>query len=207
MDSCHNAGMNKVIILTGSAGSGKDTVAQALKNHFEKMEEAKFSAALKDLVCDMFIWDRNRIDSDLEYKQEIARWPGGGAVSNTSAGPRTRRELLQLVGTDMVRDMIDKDFWVKRTLLQMRMESHPDSRWVVSDCRFWNEYEALKRSFNECFVLRLHRMGHTIEESSHPSEQEWKEIPADAEIEVWSGDISRLTEGSISLVKYFLEDE
>jgi len=62
------------------------------------------------------------------------------------------RRLLQIIGTEAGRNIIDYDLWVTRFLQDMRIvqESRrflnlPSQAFVLDDCRFPNEHRALRR--------------------------------------------------------------
>ena len=61
------------------------------------------------------------------------------------------RKLMQVLGTDVGRDMIDPDIWVKRFSDDMKIVfgtakklGLPTPRFVMDDCRFPNEHKVLK---------------------------------------------------------------
>ena len=191
--------MRRAVILTGAAGSGKDTVAEAIFDEWPwSVQEGKFSAAIKDMACDLFAWDREEIDTNFQYKESIAVWPDGTPQTRHN---HTRRELLQTIGTDVFRDMFDEDFWVRKLVNEIESQP-PEDPWVISDCRFINEFEALKELFDETLVIQLRRIGSTP--GGHASEREWMQIPADVTIEAASGDTDLIEEVALHHVRRFL---
>jgi len=65
---------------------------------------------------------------------------------------RKDRRLLQVIGTDAGRDMIDPDIWVNRFEEDMRMVQITSARlgiplpkFVMDDCRFTNEHKILQK--------------------------------------------------------------
>lgn len=201
-DSCHTEDeMRTAIILTGAAGSGKDTVANAIYDRYPgQCFEGKFSAAIKDVACGLFEWDRDEIDFNLEYKEGVATWPDGTPQTRHS---HTRRQILQILGTEMFRDTFDEDFWVRKLVNEIK-ESYPEDPWVISDCRFLNEFEALKEVFDQTLVIQLRRKGGPARRHNHSSELEWMQIPADVTIEADSGDTELLEDVAIRYVEEFL---
>ncbi len=120
--------MIKVIGIMGAAGSGKDTVAGVLvENHgFKKLSFAK---TLKDIASVAFNWDRSLLEGDTP---ESRVWretldPFWGV---------TPRSALQKIGTEMFRENISPDFWIKRMHQDVMSSECPV---VISDCRFENE--------------------------------------------------------------------
>jgi hypothetical protein len=60
-------------------------------------------------------------------------------ISNQEGEPMTNREFLQILGTEIGRN-IDKDIWVK----SLFREYNKDLDWIIPDVRFVNEAEAIK---------------------------------------------------------------
>lgn len=111
------------IAFVGKAGAGKSTAA-ALLTEFG-YQTISFAAALKD--CAAMLW---------------------------GADARTDRSKLQPLGTEVAR-LIDEDVWVNLLLKKLRAKFTPTSVnghtvWACDDCRFENEWYALKA---EGFVM------------------------------------------------------
>jgi len=199
--------MERVVILTGAAGSGKDTAAEAICEGVLNAWEAKFSAPLKDLCCDLFGWDRERIDDDLGYKQSLAQYPDGRTVKYGQEGlPWTKRQLMQLVGTEMFRDMVHEDIWARMLIRNLEKDNCPGDTWVISDCRFSNEYEVLKEAFDEVLVVQLQRQDSPTAGDGHSSEQGWQTIPADVTIFAHNGALDQIREEAVAAVRTFTGD-
>lgn len=87
-------------------------------------------------------------------------------ASGEPYGGATPRYLMQMIGTEWGRNLIDPDIWVKAWLRKVEAIAGPV---VVDDCRFPNE-EAAIRSIGGTLV-RITRPGQpTIKTSSHESE-------------------------------------
>jgi hypothetical protein len=193
------------IILTGAAGSGKDTAADAIEDTFDNVWRASFASPLKEMACNVFWWDEMLLN-ELEYKQEVALWPDGSpqSVDPVTGRARTRREILQLLGTDVFRNMVDKEFWVNQLIQGIKADNEPNDVWVVTDCRFQNEFDALSEAFTHLLVIRLVRTDHEIPTSGHASEVDWRSIPADVVIEAKTGELDVLREATIAAANDFL---
>lgn len=72
------------------------------------------------------------------------------AFTIPSEGPKYR-ERLQWLGTDGIRKQIDDKVWIN--LLLNRVNSEPETSWVVDDVRFVNEYQMLVNTFIPMIVL------------------------------------------------------
>lgn len=166
-----------VLAFVGPAGAGKDTAARFVMTEHPMAYNLKFAGKLKDMTCMLFGWDRKRLDEDLDYKESEAFWPDGSPVSTHPGGKmsrlhgkvRTRREILQLIGTDLFRHELDKNIW-----LHAAAGSIPAGvpLVVATDIRFDNELEFLKDRGHKVYCVRLGRLGATqgTEASGHVSE-------------------------------------
>jgi hypothetical protein len=92
----------------GAVGSGKDTIADFLTNHgFERLSFAK---KVKDVAHVVFGWDRDMLEG---RTTESRAW-------RETVDPRwgiSPRSALQKIGTEMFREHICDDVWVKALLL------------------------------------------------------------------------------------------
>ena len=80
------------------------------------------------------------------------------------AGYLTARELMQIFGTDIMRNMFSQDIWVNSTL-SVIMESTAMLH-IIQDVRFVSEVDGILGLPNG-YVIRLNRKPH---QDSHPSE-------------------------------------
>ena len=80
------------------------------------------------------------------------------------------RELLQKIGTDALRDNLHQDVWVNALMV----DYNPTLNWVITDTRFPNEAEAIKKAGG--IIIRIERPG-IKPVNPHPSEtslENWK---------------------------------
>lgn len=149
----------KLIGLVGLAGSGKDTVADLLKD--QGWEKFAFANALKDMCIDYL-----GLSKDDVYTQE-------GKMKFNEFWGMTNREILQKVGTDCFRNMFHKDTWVKIAELKIKKLLQQGKRIIVSDCRFDNEAELIEKFGG--IVMQVQRNNNddnlTDSEKMHISEQ------------------------------------
>jgi hypothetical protein len=127
-DNHHKERMTVLIGLIGLKQSGKDTFADYLvdKHHFQKLA---FAEPVKKLCHTMFLLSEEQLNDPVLKEQVDPRW---------GLSPR---QMMQKVGTDMVRQMWDDDFWVKH--MDMRLRKIVD-KVVVSDVRFPNEAQWIR---------------------------------------------------------------
>ena len=138
----------KLILISGKAGHGKDTLAKHLKLIYETTEKKVLITHYGDLlkyICKQFFgWDGNKDEKG--------------------------RTLLQYVGTDVIRKQ-KPDYWVQ--FVADMLTFFPD-QWdyvIIPDVRFPNEIEGLA-GFNP-YHIRIVRPGFnmlTEEQQKHPSE-------------------------------------
>lgn len=113
----------KLIGIAGPARAGKDTVADVLVRNFW-FKKYSFAEPIRKAAKDILMLSEFYIEK-------------GGKESNLSWVDTSYREFAQKLGTDFVRDMVDKDFWIKRAK-QWINTAHPDLL-VIPDVRFENE--------------------------------------------------------------------
>ena len=135
----------RVIGLHGYARSGKDTVAEFLKPHgyqrlafADRLRECMY--ALDPIVgCDT----HGRLWRLQEVVDEVG-WDEAKGVTLSEEGPEIRR-LLQVFGTEVGRQLIKDSLWVDIVLKQIQGRDIVGHRFVITDVRFPNELEALRK--------------------------------------------------------------
>lgn len=130
-----------IIGICGFIGSGKDTIADYLVNVHEFRRDS-FAATLKDAVSAVFGWDRELLEGRTrqarEWREQVDPWWAEAlAIPNL-----TPRWVLQFWGTDVLRNHFHTDIWIAS--LENKLRSSRD-HVVISDCRFPNEIEAIRR--------------------------------------------------------------
>lgn len=134
------------IAFSGKMKSGKDFAAKYLK---DMCPEYNFKImALADSI------------------KELALNEFGVTKDNHPKG----REILQYIGTELGRNLVDEDIWIKRLLAKIDSNDNV----LVTDVRFPNEVEALQKAgFNivriEADRIQRKKRGKLINQD-HPSE-------------------------------------
>ena len=151
----------RVILISGKARHGKDTVAGYMRDYLHyRLEKSVLIAHYADLVkyvCRTFF-----------------EWDG--------AKDKHGRTLLQSIGTDIVRKQ-DPDFWAR--FLSEILSFFPD-QWdyvIIPDTRFNNEIECLKNAGFPVIHMRVDRPcfdnGLTEEQKRHISETALDDVKPD----------------------------
>ncbi len=138
-----------IIGVVGFIGSGKGTVADILvqKHNFTKLS---FADTVKDATAAIFGWPRHLLEGETaesrSWREEKDEW-----WSEKTGKHITPRNMLQLMGTEVGRDMIDPNIWVYS--LERRLELYPNV--VIADVRFPNEIKFIQDKGG--FVIRVKR--------------------------------------------------
>ena len=155
----------------GKAGSGKDEACKILVEEYG-YEQRAFADPMReimrrlnpivsrDIMLNQLRWN------DFEYDEAKATNFGEG------------RRLMQVLGTEIGRDMFGENFWVDLSL----NDANDFTCW--SDVRFFNEADAMSE-IPHGYVVRIERpdAGLDGDNSEHASEVEMDEILADFIIE------------------------
>lgn len=193
-----------IIAISGKKGSGKDTVAKMIMEMTsQKWENVKFADTLKDMVCLLIGCTREQLE-DPKFKEtplgpewdRLVETSSYGApdriypvgyegmthIAHTRKESLTPRLILQLLGTEGVRNVIHPNAWVNATMdkyhlvlktdpekdndgISITYKDFPD--WLITDMRFPNELQAIEDK--KGITLRVNRFQLTLEDN-HPSE-------------------------------------
>lgn len=141
-----------VIGLAGYKGVGKTTVANALVKHFGFTNLA-FADPLKEMICGLL-------------GVPVKEWD---AIKDKPIDPGnvefTPRDLATGIGTDLVRNQLQGDFWIWH--LRCRAGARATRPLVISDVRYDDEARAVRKMGGK--VIQLDREGVT-RSSDHTSE-------------------------------------
>ena len=142
-----------IVGLSGKARSGKGAVASRLTG-MHGFVEAAFADKLKSCCKAIFRLTDNQLYGDAKDIED-------------SFWEDTPRNILQKVGTECLRMGYRGDVWIKA--LEREIHANPGVNFVVSDCRFPNELEAIKAWGGK--LVRIERPGGPqIETGQHASE-------------------------------------
>ncbi len=161
--------MRPNIALVGRAGAGKSTIAAFLTNVLNGYGYRRHSWAAPVRAIFAMAYGDDVLDPGFYPHVKESRFAVTGPT-----GPeyRTGRELLQRIGTEAIRENVDRDFWIKAGI---RSLAGPGP-FVNDDTRFPNEAAALERM--GWWVVRVERPG-LGDTGGHPSETEQAGIEVD----------------------------
>lgn len=164
----------EIIGLSGYARSGKDEAAKILVEEFgftrvafaDKLREVLY--ALDPIVAPSK--ERYFVGSKVVVTlQEVIDVYGWDKYKESEYGPEIRR-LLQRLGTEAGRQALWDTIWIDATLTGF----DADAKVVVSDARFFNEFDAIRERGGEIWRIEREGVGPT---NNHPSETEAVDYP------------------------------
>lgn len=125
----------KIFIMCGKARVGKDTSAEIIKEIYEekglKVINLQYSSYMK------------------EYAKKITDWDGSEETKP--------REFLQFLGTEVIRNEIDEEFFIKKIIDDIKVYSYFFDIITISDARFKIEIEKIKEQFDNVLSFHLTR--------------------------------------------------
>jgi len=133
--------MAKLIGISGSIGSGKDTAADYLCN-FHGFKRDSFASTLKDAISNIFGWNREwlegRTKTSREWREKVDEW----WAARLNIPHLTPRWVLQNWGTEVCRLGFHDDIWIASLENKLRQT---DEDIVISDVRFPNEIKSIEK--------------------------------------------------------------
>ena len=175
-----------IIGICGLIGSGKGTVADILVE--QGFKKVSFADKLKDGVSTIFGWDRAMLEGDTDESRQW-REQRDDFWSNETKMEVTPRLVLQLFGTDCMRNGFDDGIWV--STIKKKLLENPTIDYVVPDVRFANEVDMIrdiggevwevKRGPDPQWLIEYESTG--VEPTVHASEWKWIKSKKDLVIE------------------------
>jgi len=155
--------MTKIIGFHGIAGAGKDTAAFAIKELEPSTDIFAFAGPLKEACKILFNFTNDQLYDQIIKEEIDERWK------------KSPREILQWLGTDILRENIDQDFFVMN--MKQRIESSKADYILISDVRFDNEAEFIRSLGGK--IIKIERdmgkssknKGKTTKHSGHITEK------------------------------------
>lgn len=168
--------MTKIICFAGRKQSGKSSCCEYVYEQLKdkcSVQIYNFADTLKQVCIDILGLTPRQCYGEDKYKNELVdcQWNGKQL---------TAREVMQILGTDILRTM-QHNVWTVATIRKIERDN-PDVA-LIGDCRFPNEVEAVQKVGG--IVIKLNR---DIYHSDHVSEtaldrQTYDELNFDAVIQ------------------------
>ena len=133
----------KIIMISGKARSGKDTLADFLIKDLEEKNKK---------VCKVQIGQYIKY-----YAMKYFGWDGEEETKP--------RDLLIHLGTDIIRNKIDPNFHINRLIQDIEVLSYFYDTFIVSDVRFPVEIEKVKEKYNDVLTIKIERESTELTES------------------------------------------
>lgn len=131
-----------IVGLIGKKGHGKDTFADYLVQHYDFVK-LSFAEPLKKVCKELFLLTDEQLYDPMEKEKVDERWG------------KSPRQLMQIIGTDILRKYYDEKIWVN--LLLKKMEHYKGKNIVICDIRHPNELD-LVMSFNNSENVKIFRI-------------------------------------------------
>ena len=142
----------KIFIISGKARTGKDTLENMMKDIYENKN--------KSVMCLQYAYYLKL------YAERITGWDGSEDTKP--------RNFLQQLGTEIIRNEIDEDFFVNRVIEDIKVYSYFYDIIIIEDARFKNEIDNIKTIFKDAIVIRIERPNFksdlTDYQQKHPTE-------------------------------------
>lgn len=155
-----------IIGLTGYAQSGKDTVAKILVENYGYTRVA-FADKIREFLYETNPMFDNVAGEPLFVRERVDR----DGWEEAKKSPHIRR-LLQNSGV-AARKVFGENFWVQQAL----REVHFEGNYVITDVRFTNEADAIKK-YDNSQIWRIKRLG-VDAINAHVSETQMDGYPVD----------------------------
>lgn len=159
--------MPKIIGLVGFARVGKDEVAKTLKSL--GYDRVSFADPIRNAV---YTLNPYVTEAGLRI-QSLVDMLGWDAVKVQY--PEVRR-LLQIFGTEVAREQWVDSFWIDLAFSKME----PGGRYVITDCRFPNEADAIRMHGGSLWRITRPGVGPV---NGHASDNMMDDIPVDVTID------------------------
>lgn len=164
----------EIIALSGFARSGKDEAAKVLVEEYGFVQVA-FADKLREMLYALNPYVLGEFDgmghphTAVRLLQNVIDEYGWNGYKETMFGDEIRR-LLQRLGTEAGRQTLWDSIWIDAALANL----DEDAKVVVSDARFFNEFDAVRERGG--YVWRIERPG-VGPANNHASETEAVSYP------------------------------
>ena len=189
----HHSCERPLIGITGKAGSGKDTVGDAIQADFGvQVNRHSFAEPLKEMLAELLQVPFEMLDGKTEKSREWREKP----LRKLGKSPR---ELLLTLGTEWGRDMVHEDLWV---IMAGQRFDRLETGAYFTDVRFPNEAEWIKARGGVVIELRkLDAADFSTAAVGHASEAGVPHYCVDAVVSARHGDLLDLQAKALQAVR------
>lgn len=166
----------KVIALTGQLQNGKNTVADILSESLKgNVATASFAFKLKQMSEHDFKILTEQINNFVDefikivdgifilkffpfIKKKLKNKINEIKIDSDSFYEKKNiitRSILQIYGTNIMRNRVDDLYWVNKTVDYMKRIKNNTDYVLITDARFTNELEYLKKCFDDVVVVYI----------------------------------------------------
>lgn len=134
-----------IIGLVGFISSGKGTVGDILQTKYGFIKES-FAKPVKDATAAIFGWNRELLEGETQESREF-RETVDSFWSKRIGDNFTPRKALQLMGTEVGRNVFHPNLWVDALENRIDEARHKagNPNYVITDVRFPNEMKMIRR--------------------------------------------------------------
>lgn len=122
-----------IYVLSGKAGNGKNKIAELIKDIYEEKGAKTINLAYASYLK--------------EYAKNILAWDGSEETKP--------REFLQEIGISLIKNNIDASMLINRTLEDIEVYSYFYDVITISDARFTDEIEEVRKNFKNVIVIHV----------------------------------------------------
>lgn len=125
----------KIYVIAGKARQGKTTIANMINKYCQGNDMKSINLAFAHQIK--------------EYAKKITDWDGRDETKP--------RELLQQLGTDLIRQEIDNEFFINRVIEDIKVYSYFFDVVTIDDARFDLEINRIKENFSNATIIKVIR--------------------------------------------------
>jgi hypothetical protein len=132
-----------IIGLCGLEGSGKNTSGNILMQ--KGFKQRSFANTLKHAVSHIFGWEFEMLEGVTEVSRKWREEIDPYWSHELNMPELTPRKILQLVGTNIMRNHLDDNIWMLSLKRQLLKDIEEGNNVIITDCRFPSEAEYIKK--------------------------------------------------------------
>lgn len=160
--------MRTVISLCGRKRTGKESAYKVILPYVDRPQEFQFATPLKKFCIEVLGLTHDQCYGSSEHRESLTKYVWGDLASHIQekweknpADIMTARDVLQVVGTDLMRQGFNTDVWAEGGIREALRSSantccFTDSRFP-NEVRISREAQKMDASFGNSILIRLYR--------------------------------------------------